>query len=430
MTLPTNDVAIDAAIVAAENNAARDTQADNPNPGWGTHTPSAPPPANENENEPTERPLSAREQIAENMKRRRQESEEEAGEIVQNEMGEYIPPFVARQQAEADAEAEATKTAEQASNDNQPRTYTLKVRGNDIPVASRAELLKLAEVEDEEAEDYTDQQLIKFAQKHIATAQILDEAKQAKKSARVQARDEDGDTQPGLENTGTEDHDADNDNEPHQPVDRHRQAIEKIQFGDPEEAATAFREAVADGVRETVAEDRFNKRLTNVQAIISKESKAFEEANADIMQDTDFADLVYNRAVVAQIKQDLVGQGLHPENVDRVVGNDIRSAMNAYVTIAADGRVRVRPPNQVFAAAAQTIRQKFNRPAPAGKTPTNQTRTAVATNTLASRRDAKRQLTPQPSRASAPQPTKLATGQTPAARSNVVANMRKQRGQG
>ena len=426
---PSENAATEAAQTATENAAARAIpHFDNPSPEFGTATPVQDPPANDNP-PPAERKLSAREEIAERHKAARQAEAEEMGEPTETEMGEFVPPWIAKQEAKAAEEAEAKIAA--ANKPAEPKTYTLKVRGNDIPVASRDELAKLAEVEDGEASDYTEAQLIKLAQKQIAANQILDEAKAAKKTARTSTREDEGNTQPQPEDDDDDqDQTADAGTPPqHQSKrDRYKALVEKVQFGDAEEAAEAFATAVQEGVKETVREQQLERRVSNVQNIIKKASHEFEAANADLIQDPDFSDIVYNKGFVQELKKDLARQGFAPENIERAVGNDLRSAMDAYVTIATDGRVKVRPPHQMFAAAAQTVRQKFGRPSP-NPTTTN-TPARPATPASHDRLQAKRGLTPQPNRASAPRAIAPVNGQSPAKYSNVVQQMRKQRGQG
>jgi hypothetical protein len=432
MTVDANAATSEAAALAAENLDARQTVTnDNPNPDYGTPSVTADPPINEpGETAPPQ--LSKREQIVANARARRAEMNDDGGDqpfddLVTNEAGEYIPPFLRRQQEEERARREEEEAARAQHPQSEPRSFVLKVRGNDIPVISRGELVKLAEIEPEEADDFTDAQLIKLAQKQVAASQVLDEAKAAKKTARAAAHDP-GDTQPASQEQQETDLDDETQPEPPHQEDRRRQLIEKIQFGDPEEATQAFTEAVSDGVREVVAEREFSQRHTNVVAIIKKAGDDFEAANADLVTDPDFADLVYNRAFVAELKKDLVGQGLKPENVDAVVGNDVRTAMKAYATIAADGRVKTRAPNQMLAAAAQAVRAKFNRPAPSTR-PGVSTAARPTTAPMAHRQDAKRQLTPQPARTSAPIQSAPVSGQAPVARSNAVMQMRKARGQ-
>ena len=426
MTQDTN-AAAEAAIENAD--ARQAVTLDNPNPDYGTPTgvPDAPAGEVANDNAPPQ--LSKREQIIANARARRAEELADAPleDLVTNEAGEYIPPFLRRQQeAEAARQAEEAAAAETAPPD---RAYTLKVRGNDIPVASRDELVKLAEVEDDEATDFTDAQLIKLAQKQVAASQVLDEAKLAKKTARAAAPSDDDTLSADEQQHPDLDDEPNHDDAPHQN-DRRRQLIEKIQFGDPEEATQAFAEAVTEGVKEVVQEQEYSRRFTNVTRIITKAGNDFEAANQDLVTDPDFADILYNKAFVTELKKDLVSQGLKPENVDAVVGNDVRTAMKAYATIAADGRVKTRAPNQMLAAAAQAVRAKFNRPAPSPGTRVSTAPRSVPAP-MSHRQDMKRTLTPQPARASVPrQSTDPSLGQAPAARSNVVAQMRKQRGQG
>jgi hypothetical protein len=169
---------IPADVIAAENKAVAGLFGqDNPNPALGIPDSIPDAPADQGADGPAERPLSIREQIAERAKAARNAPAEET---TQTEMGEYVPPFLRRQQEAADAEAADTAREEEEARrtSEAPKTYTLKVRGNDVPVSSRDELMQLAEVDAEDASTFTDAALIKLAQKQMAANAILDEAKQ------------------------------------------------------------------------------------------------------------------------------------------------------------------------------------------------------------------------------------------------------------
>lgn len=428
MSTANTETALSPDVIAAENSAVRNLFGqDNPNPDVGTPDRIPEAPAADSDAPPAREP-SARERIFANAKARRQSDLDgvEPEELQTNEFGEFIPPWVKRQ-AEADAEEMiAAKKAETEAA--APKPIVLKVRGNDVPVKDRAELAKLAEVEEDEANDFTDAQLIKLAQKQLAASQILDEAKQHAKSSRQAARDETGDTLPGHE--AAQDHD-----DPAAPpaehqgkkADWHRDTIEKIQFGDPDEAAAAFKDALTRGVSEAMTQNQVRQRVQAVESMIVRATDVFEDANADLFEDPDIADLTYNKALVAEFRKDLVAGGVDPAKADAVLGGNIRQAMQAYVAVAADGRVKIRTPDQMLNAAADSVRAKINRPAP-NRAAQHNARTPVTHDRTA----AKRALSPQPSRASVPQTGSAAprNGQTPEARSSVVSKMRAQRGQG
>jgi hypothetical protein len=422
--------------ISAENAATRAVTADNPNPeASADYTPPAPPPAqNDNTAEPP-RTLSAREQIAERAKAARKANEAASEALVQNDMGEYVPPAFMPKPAEAEVEGE--KPADEGSTEKDPpetapaktEGYKLKVRGNDIPVANRDELLRLAEVDAEEATDFTDAQLIKLAQKQLAASSFLEEAKGTAKQARTTARAT-GDTQPDTAVTDPENPTA-KPAAPHQGTDL-KAVIEAIQFGDPEEAAKKLQEAIDNRAHATVTHTQVERRVEEVESTVNQATRTFEAANADLVQDPDLATILYQRNLPAEFRKDLIGAGLDPSRVDAVLGTTVKDAMEAYVAVVADGRVKVRTPDQLLAAAAENVRTKFGRPAPSSPAPQPGTPAPAAPAATPSRQELKRGLLPQPSRASVPLPTAAARkGDTPEARSSVVAKMRATRvGQG
>jgi hypothetical protein len=422
MTLET---AISPDVIQAENNTVRGLfgNTDNPNPERGhvEQTPDAPGAEAGSEQEAPK--LSAREQIAANAKARRAAAAED---MTQNEMGEYVPPFVKSQEDTAAAEAKSKADEDEAARKaaEAPKTYKLKVNGNEIDVTSRDELLKAAEVDEDEASEYSERALIRLAQKNLAAQSLLDEAKQVKKSARQSVRADEEDTTPDP--TDTQDsQDAVTRTRQHQPVATHKDVIEKIQYGDPDEAADALNNFLKRGVNEALTEARIGERVQTVEAMIERATKDFEAANADLTGDPDFADLTYNKSLVNEVKADLLKAGIPAERVEKTIGNNLSRALQAYIAVASDGRVKIRTPDRMLADAAQTVRTKFNKPAP-----NRETAPAPSITPAPSRLDAKRNLVSQPNRASVPLTTAAPkNGQSPQARSSVVAKMRAARGQ-
>jgi hypothetical protein len=412
-------------VAAAENAHVRSLfgGGDNPNPELGSPEPVTPPPAEETGEQEQERPLSVREQIAQRAKAARKAAETEAGEITQNDMGEYVPPFLAKKAEEAPAEEEGEKkpTTEEA-----PQTFELKVRGNSHNV-SFEELAKIAGLEVEEAKEIPTRSLVKAAQLAAAAEDYFSEAKQAHRSSRHAAREDADDTL--SETKDGQDHDESaNRGVQHQDADEFRETIEKIQFGDPEEAAQALRDALQRGVKEALTTETIGQRVQTVERYIDRAAVEFEEQNQDLVNDEDLADLLYNKALLKEFRKDLVAGGIDPKRVDAQLGDNVNQAMKVYIAVAADGRVKVRTPDLMLKAAAEAVRTKFNLPAPStepakpqpGKIPP-----------MSARTDAKRNLAPQPSRASVPQTTTAPkNGQAPEARSRVVAKMAAQRGRG
>lgn len=411
--------------VRAEDAAVRNGlfgMADDPNPGLGTPDRIPDAPHVEDEGDDAPRTLSIREQIAERAKAARRAADEGIApeDLEANESGEYIPPFL-KAQEDAAAADEAQRKEEEAAKASENK-YTLKVNGNDVPVKDRAELVKLAEIEEDEAGDFTDAQLIKLAQKQQAANAILDEAKAARKSARQAARDDTDDTLSDIEAANTDHDDSDEDTTQHQRPSTYRETIEKIQFGDPEEAERAFADALHRGVNEALTANRLSQNIATVETMIDRATREFEASNTDLVQDEMLANALYNGALVGEFKKDLLAAGLPEEKVNFVLGNNLDTALKAYVTVAADGRVKLRTPEKMLSAAADVVRGKFQRPA---STPSR----ANARTPVVDRTSAKRQLAPQPTRASVPQQaTAPRNGQAPEARSAIVAKMAKQRG--
>ena len=107
---------------------------------------------------------------------------------------------------------------------------------------------------------------------------------------------------------------------------------------------------------------------------------------------------------------------------DKVV-TDTRQALLAYEG-ARLGTLGISDPSSILNEAANRVRAKFGKQAPTATT----TEQAPAKTAIQQRQEAKRGLTPQPTRAAAPMPTVPRTnGQSESRRSSVVQNMIAQR---
>lgn len=417
-----------AAEIAAHPDSQPTGVADNPNPTPGALPPETPIVAAAEGAEPAERTLTKREKIAERAKAHRDASGFGSTEITTTPFGEMVPPFVAQATAaaaeEADA-AEAKRVVDEAAAAVQPqagsdKSYTLKVRGNDVPVASRAELLKLAEVEPDEAKDYTDAALIRLAQKQIAASSILEEAKDASKSARLAARAP-GNTPP--ESAANDlDSSSDQPTDGNTPPDPYTAALEKIQYGDPAEAAKALKDLVRSETDTTLSERDFGERYVRAGRHLETIAASFEAANPDIGTDVQvMGPLFYERFVIPEVKKALVATGkVSAENAEKHVGNTIGTALEAYSTVVADGRFNVATPDVILKAAETAFRARFPKPAAV-------TATSAAPAGLIDRAAAKRALTPQPTSGSSIPPAPSVPQDSKGRQ--VIAQMRARRGQ-
>jgi hypothetical protein len=431
-----SEAANEAAIIAAENAQARALNDQN------TETSNPPPPAGSshqdqraandnlgagNDNAKPAKPLSPREEIARKFAERRRAEEEALGVdtdvVAYNESGSAIPPAV-RAQEEATrlaAEAAAQEKGEAdtgAQIEDKPKTYTLKVRGNDIPVASRDELLKLAEVEADEGTLYTDAALIRLAQKQLAASSYIEDAKGQAKTARQTARASD-DT---LSDDAVDEPDTDRPAKPSNTKDATREALEKIQFGDPEEAAKALDELIEARVDRRLSDKEQAVVMGAIEDEISTAAAQFEQANQDLFSTDYLAEAIYKGPIVAEIKADLVRLGASQEQVDKAIRDPV-TALEVYTAARAQGKA-VRTPTELLTAGADKFRETIGRPKAATATAPQAT-APPATD----RRDAKRALLPQPSRSATPPVEVKTDGQSTQARKAVIQNLRKARGQ-
>lgn len=363
-----------------------------------------------------------------------------------DESGTFVPPFL-KNQAQDRSEDEANDNAEgehrnqkrdergrfakpgtdeggrheQGESSEPAKTYTLKVYGNDITVKSREELAKHAGLDPEDAAELPEATLIRAAQISLAAQAKLDEARQGRTAARPQA------DQPA--NQAAHDNLDDNTTQT-PPADqraRVREVVEKIQFGDPDEGATALEQLVREAAQDVLQLTEQQKAERAAETEIVSAMDTFRTANADIINDGDMQGLFFGRYVVNEVKEALVKTGkVDREAVDKLVV-DPRSAMVA-VQAATMGKLGISKPGDILNAAASKLRAKFGGTAPAANTnqpPQTPQRPAALNDRLAM----KRGLVSQPSRAAAPQSAAAPkNGQDPAARSSVVAKMQQMRG--
>lgn len=397
MTTATADAeALRAAEIAANPDDLPTDVADNPSPSSpgasGAPAASAGAPG---QDEDPDRVLTAaekRQAVVDHVKAQRRAADgEPTSVVVTTQMGEFIPPFIvkaqAAQQTAADAAAEEEAARAAAAEPSEPaKSYTLKVRGNDVPVASRDELLQLAEVEPDEADLYTDAALIRLAQKQMASSAILEDAKATAKTARQTARASDSTpSDPAV--TNEPDVDPPEPDRQH-PADPLKKAWEAIQFGEEKEGVEALRSVVTDAV----AEDRIVREGKAISARIKTSADTFAAANPDIANDADLAPLFIERYVRPVIEKALVATGrVSPERAAEACAT-YDQAIQSYTLAAASGLVAVDTPDQLLGQAVDAFRVKF--PKRAEPTPT------PSPTPTHDRAQAKRSLPPQPSRGS------------------------------
>lgn len=369
---------------------------DSPNPAAITPEQPAAAPADEPARETPAIQPSIREQIAARFK------EQRAAETAAFEAPEDEPAAVEDEPTAPAAVVPDTHVIE-------PPRYRVKVRGNEFEM-SREDVLKTAGLSEEEAEGIPMPALLRAAQINAAAQDYLTEAKTALKGSRTAqepatatpAGDDDADAEPDLTPTKRG-----------APDPELAEVVQKIQFGDPEDAAAALEQAVGKMFekRRTAETEQQHRNATE------KAVSDFMAANPDIAADPLGTDLLYVSAMHA-IKDDLLKLGASPADVEQAVANPAQ-AVEAHAIARMKG-LPVRSPEDILRQAAGRVRQVM--PAAGAST------TTTATSAAPSRTDVKRSLTPQPrqatvSAAAAPPPAQAKSS------SSIVMAMRKSRGQ-
>lgn len=262
---------------------------------------------------------------------------------------ENIDPDSAPIRAHAPGQPDATaaEIVEQATAPQAPvqpvpaaKPYELKVNRNAFQ-ASRSELLTACEMDEDEANGFPDQTLVKIAQKNIAAQMRLDEAKALSRSG----------VTPPVAQTQPEYQPA-----PVQPeqADDEEDLIQKIQLGDTTEAKQAFNEMFARRQRA----EREQQTRSSMQNEVGQAVEDFGRVNPDIANDPIAADLLRTLSVREAVSELRDKVGL-PEQQCAQLLNNPEMAVQAYNGARIKG-YQVRSPADLFASAGQTVRARLN----------------------------------------------------------------------
>lgn len=271
----------------------------------------------------------------------------------------------------------------------------------------------------------TEDEILAAAQKTLAGDSYLEDAKnllaQAKeiRAARTGATRQHPDGEMGAQDEPDLGTDTDAQH-PELPVD----LVQKLQFGDPEEAAKELadyvnrssKKAAVSTVEQSGVERAFNQDLTRSQ----KALKAFSEANPDLANDR-IAAIAIEQTMYDLYREDMIALGLTEDQLPKTP-NEVANWHRLYRI----NGYEVRNTSDLL----ETAKSKFVSWRGGEAKPQQQQRQAKQAPRIAVsvNRDARREAIPlQPSRAAAPRRDVQTT--PPGDRSSVVANMRKQRGQ-
>ena len=253
--------------------------------------------------------------------------------------------------AEPAAEGDKPPTAPVA-----PETFHLKVNGKTVPM-TRDQMIAAAGLSAEEAEGLPVTSIQRAAQMNEAAKIALADAKDQRRATRA----------PDQERAdGTE---TDQDPVEHgAPADPLTEAVEKIQFGTPEEGRAALAKAISAGISHAQVEQRMAESADETTNSIA----AFSRENADLASQKPLLDMTFVMAMNG-IKDEIVRIGAGSrEEVDNVITTP-EIAAQVYRNARARG-LKVKAPGEILNEAGTFVRTHFmggQRPAaaPQGNSP-------------------------------------------------------------
>lgn len=275
-----------------------------------------------------------------------------------------------------------------------PSQFTLKVNKNEFS-ATREEVLRYAELTDDDARGLPEAAIVRLAQKNLAAQAYLDEAREESKRARV----------AGRAPSETSDAERQVAQQPAQtaqraPADVTDEELEAIQLGDKDEARKALGGVVSRIAAQAFGQNQAEVSMRSVQNEVETAMQRFVEKNPDIAGDEILS--ASHRAMLVQEAMLDVRRAVPELDDQRALYalNNPQSAMALYQAARSEGR-QLRSPAEIFDAAASKLRGKFGgaqqpEPPPA----------------LDQRREAKRALVQQPALtdSSSREPVARATG--------------------
>jgi len=358
------------------------------------------PPAPEQRN-PTDAPplrTDPRDAIA----RRARERREDNNDRVKEEFGESLNglPAFAPVEGEAQDDEAPAPAAPQRQEQTQDRSqvFTLKVNRNEFQV-SHDDLIRYSGLDPADAAHLPQPALVTLAQKNLAADMRLQEVREREQRLRQVA--------PDAPSHQTEDQrHVDQDHYESQPAFNVEEIGNKIQLGDPGEAVRSVAEIARNEAAKMVADQQASQRIQSVQSQIRNDLDRFASENPDITQDQILAD-AHRSLLVREAMSELSRiPGVTAEHVAEGLNNPMR-AMTLYQAAMADGYA-VRPPAEIFKAAADKLRDKMGTPAQRHADPTPDPRTIAKRGLIQqpARNDSGQQVQPtQASRATSPSET-------------------------
>lgn len=269
----------------------------------------------------------------------------------------------------------------------------------------------------------TEDEWLELATKVDAADSYLEEGRALLEDAkRIKAERAGQDPQHPEGRTSTQDHGQDDD---HSNQERHnapdlKSVVEKIQFGDPEEAARELG-AVINTTALKIANEGHIQRLVNNDLAKSKaDLKAFREANPTLDNDPIASNVIEN-AVYRIYRDEIRSLGVE----EALIPQDPKALADWHRLYRVHGREVSKPADVLVKAKAQLDSW---RGAPPQKQATRPKETAPRVNVNVDRTERRMAIPVQPSRAVAPR-RDAPPVQQESSRKQAVAEMRRARGQ-
>lgn len=243
-----------------------------------------------------------------------------------------------------------TQGAPQGTPSDLNKRFKLKVDRNEFEV-SMSDALRYARIDPDEAQYFSEPQIVAIAQKQLAADMRFEEAKTAARSARPAPG-----SPPAPQDDADELDDVHQHVQPSNPRAKDIEVAESLQFEDAETAAQKLRNFIGEIVGETVTNREGAMKFQGSRQDILSVAAEFEQVNPDIVSNA--AALTYSKTLIADLaEQELMTHA----GVTREQAQWLRSQgriLDAYAAAQIDGH-RLRPPREVFEEAVTRTRTDF-----------------------------------------------------------------------
>jgi hypothetical protein len=288
--------------------------------------------------------------------------------------------------------------------EQQPQKKKLIIRGREVWLTD-AEILARASMV-EAADTYLEE-----------SKALMTEARDIRNSARRTGQD----PQHPEDQTGAQDDELNNDRgQERQHPDELEQAIEEIQFGDPKDAAAKIRKVITQASDESADKRQLDRLINNDHTASQKALREFMGQNPDLAKDED-ANAMLETYMYRIYREDITKLGVDPT----LIPKDNNELANWHRFYRVNGKP-VRNTTEALSEAKSRF-DKFRGVTP--KQPAQQQRQRPRIEVDVDRTARRENIQSQPTRAVAPRPDATRQAPTTRSRSDVVMNMRKQRGQ-